>query len=187
MISIEKLQLRNCAYVCCTCSSLACMEAQIGAHKRRRRSLLKCSGRPGCSPPIAQPLSTQRRPCPQHFCMSASLAWNGLQREVHAQEEEAAESAAQDAVTAELQRRATAKAAWLSATRRAALDWLRSPVTQAAADSVAEWQKILQVGPSHIMPSVHAICNGCSKHLFTRLFKHSTTHSWTKGGQKASF
>ena len=101
--------------------------------------------------------------------------------EVHAQEEEAAESAAQDAVTAELQRRANGKAAWLSATRRAALEWLRSPVTQAAADSVAEWQKILQVGLSHIMPSVYTICDGRSKHLFTEILKQGTTHSWVKG------
>jgi len=84
-------------------------------------------------------------------------------------------------VTAELQRRANAKAAWLSATRRAAMEWLRSPVTQAAAESVAEWQKILQVGLSHIMPSVKAVCKGCSKHLFTEPFNQGTTHSWMTG------
>lgn len=64
-----------------------------------------------------------------------------------AQEEEAAESAAQDAVTAELQRRAAAKAAWQSAARRSALEWLRSPVTEAAARAVADWQATLQVSP----------------------------------------
>ena len=61
------------------------------------------------------------------------------------QEEEAAEGAAQEAVNAELHRRAASRAAWLSATRRSALDWLRSPVTEAAAEAVAEWQRILQV------------------------------------------
>ena len=62
------------------------------------------------------------------------------------QEEEAAESAAQEAVGAELQRRAISRAAWLSATRRAAMDWLRSSVTEAASEAVDEWQRILQVG-----------------------------------------
>ncbi len=61
------------------------------------------------------------------------------------QEEEAAESAAQEAVSTDLQRRATSRAAWLSATRRSALDWLRSPVTEAAIEAVAEWQRTLQV------------------------------------------
>ncbi len=61
------------------------------------------------------------------------------------QEEEAAESAAQEAVSTELQRRATSRSAWLSATRRSTLDWLRTPVTEAAIEAVAEWQSTLQV------------------------------------------
>ena len=61
------------------------------------------------------------------------------------QEEEAAESAAQEAVNTELHRRATSRAAWLSATRRSALDWLRSPFTEAASEAVAEWQRVLRV------------------------------------------
>ncbi len=62
------------------------------------------------------------------------------------QEEEAAEAAAQEAVTAMLQQRAASKAAWQSAARRAALEWLRSPATEAAAKAVADWQDTLQVG-----------------------------------------
>ena len=39
-----------------------------------------------------------------------------------------------------LQQRAASKAAWQSAARRAALEWLRSPATEAAAKAVADWQ-----------------------------------------------
>lgn len=75
------------------------------------------------------------------------------------QEAEAAESAAQEAVSAELQRRASSRAAWLSATRRAAMDWLRSPVTEAASEAVAEWQRTLQVGaPSQPLLRQHRAC-----------------------------
>ena len=45
-----------------------------------------------------------------------------------------------------LQQRAASKAAWQSAARRAALGWLRSPATEAAAKAVADWQNVLQVG-----------------------------------------
>ena len=45
-----------------------------------------------------------------------------------------------------LQQRAASKAAWQSAARRAALEWLRSPATEAAAKAVANWQNTLQVG-----------------------------------------
>ena len=69
------------------------------------------------------------------------------------QEEEAAEAAAQEAVTAVLQQRAASKVAWQSAARRAALEWLRSPATEAAAKAVADWQNTLQV---ECLPQKHS-------------------------------
>lgn len=59
------------------------------------------------------------------------------------QEEEAVEAAAQDAVTSELQKRAAARAAWQSAARRSALDWLRHPVPAVTVNFVNEWLAVL--------------------------------------------
>ena len=57
-------------------------------------------------------------------------------------------------MTAELQRRAANRAAWQSAARRGALEWLRAPVSEEAGAAVTEWQRILQVSPLCAYPSV---------------------------------
>lgn len=73
-----------------------------------------------------------------------------------AQEEEAVEAAAQDAVTSELQRRATARAAWHLAARRSALDWLRHPVRPATAEFVSEWLAVLRDALARLYPAAVA-------------------------------
>ena len=57
-------------------------------------------------------------------------------------------------MTAELQRRAATRAAWQSAARRGALEWLRAPVSEGAGAAVTEWQRILQVSPPCMYPPV---------------------------------
>ncbi len=80
-----------------------------------------------------------------------SLTWRG------AQEEEAAEAAAQEAVSAEVQRRAAARAAWLAAARRGALEWLRGPLPPAAAAHAAENLALLRDALAALYPSEYRI------------------------------
>jgi hypothetical protein len=69
-----------------------------------------------------------------------------------AQEEEAVEAAAREAVTSELQRRASARAAWQLASRRSALEWLRHPVPASTAEYVADWLGLLRDALAALYP-----------------------------------
>ncbi|KAK9914836.1 hypothetical protein WJX75_001156 [Coccomyxa subellipsoidea] len=69
-------------------------------------------------------------------------------------EEEAVEAAAQDAVTSELQKRAAARAAWQSAARRSALDWLRHPVPAVTVNFVNEWLAVLHDALAALHPPI---------------------------------